>query len=114
MADSSRRCETAGIMRASSVNKSQVPAIQGVQGRRQNRRKIESNNTGSPGELTPRQRETLQLIAEGLSTKEIGFALGVSVKTVETHRAQLKERLGIYSVAGLVRYALRIGLISPE
>ena len=67
-----------------------------------------------PRELTPRQRETLQLIAEGLSTKEIAFSLGVSVKTVETHRAQLKERLGIYNVAGLVRHALRIGLISPE
>ena len=114
MVDSSRWCETGGTMRVSSVNKSQVPAAQGVQRRRQHRRKTESNNTASPKELTPRQRETLQLIAEGLSTKEIAFALGVSVKTVETHRAQLKDRLGIYNVAGLVRYALRIGLISPD
>ena len=65
----------------------------------------------APRELTPRQHETLKLIAEGLTTKEIAYLLKVSVKTVETHRAQLKERLGIYTVAGLVRHALRIGLI---
>ena len=63
--------------------------------------------------LTPRQREILQLIAEGASTKEIAHRLGVSVKTVETHRAQLMERLGIRDVAGLVRYAIRAGLVSP-
>lgn len=76
------------------------------------------NRTGdksSPLEqLTPRQREILQLIAEGHSTKEIAFTLKLSVKTVETHRAQLMERLEIYDVAGLVRYALRVGLITPE
>src|SRR5512147_1284684 len=60
--------------------------------------------------LTPRQREVLKRIAEGRSTKEIAFALGLSVKTVETHRAQVMERLGIRDVAGLVRYAMRTGL----
>lgn len=70
--------------------------------------------TGSLEQLTPRQREILQLIAEGHSTKEIAFTLKLSVKTVETHRAQLMERLRIYDVAGLVRYALRVGLITPE
>jgi DNA-binding NarL/FixJ family response regulator len=64
--------------------------------------------------LTPRQREIVQLIAEGKSTKEIAFLLIVSVKTVETHRAQLMERLGIHDVAGLVRYAMRVGLVPPE
>jgi DNA-binding NarL/FixJ family response regulator len=64
--------------------------------------------------LTPRQREILQLIAEGSSTKEIARRLEVSVKTVETHRAQLMERLDIHDVAGLVRFALRVGLISSE
>jgi DNA-binding NarL/FixJ family response regulator len=64
--------------------------------------------------LTPRQREILQLIAEGLSTKEIAHRLGVSVKTVETHRTQLMDRLDIHDVAGLVRYAIRVGLVSPE
>lgn len=64
-------------------------------------------------QLTPRQREILQLIAEGKSTKEIAYLLEVSVKTVETHRAQLMERLGIRDVPGLTRYAVRIGLVSP-
>jgi len=64
--------------------------------------------------LTPRQREILQLIAEGATTKEIGKALEISVKTVETHRAQLMERLGIRDVAGLVRYAIQIGLVQPH
>jgi DNA-binding NarL/FixJ family response regulator len=63
--------------------------------------------------LTPRQREVLRLIAEGLSTKEIAFKLGLSVKTVETHRAQLMERLEIRDVAGLVRFAIRSGLVDP-
>jgi DNA-binding NarL/FixJ family response regulator len=65
----------------------------------------------SMGSLTARQREILQLIAEGKSTKEIAFVLEVSVKTVETHRADLMERLGIRDVAGLVVYAIRNGLI---
>jgi DNA-binding NarL/FixJ family response regulator len=64
--------------------------------------------------LTPRQREILQLIAEGQSTKRIAATLGVSVKTVETHRSQLMEKLDIHDVAGLVRYAIRIGLVSPD
>lgn len=64
--------------------------------------------------LTPRQREILQLIAEGRSTREIGDLLHISVKTVETHRAQLMDRLGIHDVAGLVRYAIRTGLVTPD
>jgi len=64
--------------------------------------------------LTPRQREILQLIAEGASTREIAERLFVSVKTVETHRAQLMDRLGIRDVAGLVRFAIRVGLVSPD
>jgi DNA-binding NarL/FixJ family response regulator/phosphopantetheine adenylyltransferase len=67
-----------------------------------------------PDVLTARQREVLRLVAGGKSTKEIAFALNLSVKTVETHRAQIMERLGIRDVAGLVRYALRTGLIPPE
>ena len=64
--------------------------------------------------LTARQREVLRLIAEGRSTRDIATALGVSIKTVETHRAHLMERLGIREVAGLVRYAIRTGLVKPD
>jgi DNA-binding NarL/FixJ family response regulator len=64
--------------------------------------------------LTPRQREILQLIAEGHSTKDIGFRLGLSVKTVEAHRAQIMERLGTHDIAGLVRFAIRAGLVSAD
>lgn len=64
--------------------------------------------------MTPRQREILQLIAEGNSTKEIAFKLSISIKTVETHRKQLMERLNIFDIAGLVRYAIRLGIISTE
>jgi DNA-binding NarL/FixJ family response regulator len=72
-----------------------------------------------PGEgplavLTPRQREVLQLVAEGHSNKEIASRLAVSLKTVETHRTELMERLGIHGVAGLVRYAMQVGLVRPE
>jgi RNA polymerase sigma factor (sigma-70 family) len=64
--------------------------------------------------LSARQREILQLVAEGNSSKEIARRLDLSVKTVETHRAQLMDRLQIRDVAGLVRFAIRTGLISAE
>ena len=64
--------------------------------------------------LTPRQREVLQLAAEGHSSKEIAQRLSLSVKTVEAHRAQLMERLDIHDLAGLVRFAVRVGLVRPE
>ncbi len=64
--------------------------------------------------LTPRQREILQLIAEGRSTREIAARLSISIKTVETHRAQIMERLSVRDVASLTRYAIRLGLIAPD
>jgi DNA-binding NarL/FixJ family response regulator len=64
--------------------------------------------------LTGRQREILQLVAEGRSTKEIASALELSVKTVETHRSRIMDRLGIRDIAGLVRLAIRTGLVSAE
>jgi len=63
--------------------------------------------------LTPRQREILQLIAEGHTAKQIAQRLAISIKTAETHRAQIMQRLGIHDLAGLVRYAIRTGLIAP-
>ncbi len=74
--------------------------------------------TGGAGRLldhlTPRQREVLQLIAEGHTTQNIAHLLTISPKTVEAHRAQLMDRLGIYDVAGLVRYAIGVGLVIPD
>jgi DNA-binding NarL/FixJ family response regulator len=64
--------------------------------------------------LTSRQREILQLLAEGQTTKAIALVLKLSDKTVEYHRAKLMARLDIFDVAGLVRFALRTGLISQE
>lgn len=64
--------------------------------------------------LTLRQREVLQLIAEGRTMKEIAQSLQISVKTAESHRTQLMERLDIHDVTGLVRFAIRVGLVTPE
>ena len=63
--------------------------------------------------LTDREREVLQLIAEGLSSKEIANMLGVSLKTVDSHRSNLMEKLDIHKVSGLVRFAIRAGLVEP-
>jgi len=65
-------------------------------------------------QLTSRQREILQLIGEGKNTKEIASNLEISVKTVEAHRLQVMERLRIHDVPGLVRFAIRTGLVSAE
>jgi DNA-binding NarL/FixJ family response regulator len=62
--------------------------------------------------LSAREREVLQLLAEGLRTKEISGKLGLSVKTVETHRKKIMEKLDIPSIAGLTRYAVKEGLVS--
>jgi len=66
-----------------------------------------------PNPLTPRERQVLQLIAEGKRTKSIAALLGVSVKTAESHRARIMEKLEIHDTAGLVRYAIRRGLVQP-
>lgn len=63
--------------------------------------------------LSPREREVLQLIAEGVPTKQMASDLKVSVKTIETHRKKIMEKLGISSIAGLTKYAVREGLTSP-
>lgn len=74
-----------------------------------------STKARSPLErLTARQREVLQLVTEGRTTRQIAELLSVSVKTVETHRAQLMDKLEIRDIPGLVRYAIRTGLIQPD
>lgn len=64
--------------------------------------------------LSPRQVDVLQGIAEGLTTKQIGLKLSISVKTVESHRSNLMERLGIFDVAGLVKFAIKAGLVGLD
>jgi two-component system response regulator NreC len=67
----------------------------------------------APDPLTPREREVLQLVADGKTTKEIAELLRVSVKTAEGHRIRIMKRLDIHATAGLVRYAIRQGLVQP-
>ena len=73
-----------------------------------------SKGSSQTPDLTPRQMEVLTLIAQGSSTREVARALNIAVKTVETHRAQLMERLNIHDVAGLVRYAIKKGLVNID
>jgi DNA-binding NarL/FixJ family response regulator len=80
---------------------------------RQLERRVGSSATGIDV-LTSRQRQILQMIAEGQGTRQIAERLSLSVKTVETHRAQLMQRLDIHDVPGLVRFAIRHGLLPPE
>jgi DNA-binding NarL/FixJ family response regulator len=73
---------------------------------------IRRTHASRPGDnLSARQRQVLQLIAEGKTVKQVALELGISVKTVETHRSQLMDRLNIHDVAGLVRYAIKMGLV---
>jgi DNA-binding NarL/FixJ family response regulator len=72
------------------------------------------DQASSMDQLTPRQREILQLVAEGHSTKQIAGILHTSAKTVDSHRANIMECLGIHNVPGLVRYAIHYGLVSAE
>jgi DNA-binding NarL/FixJ family response regulator len=73
-----------------------------------------SNSDAPPnGKLSVRERQVLQLVGEGHSTKKIAILLGISVKTADTHRTKVMEKLDIHQTAGLVRYAIRNGLIEP-
>jgi len=87
----------------------QIPNVE-----RSEKRKCSRNDMKPLESLTPRQREILQLIAKGQSTKQIALSLNISVKTVETHRTRLMDRLQIHHIAGLIRYALLKGLIHME
>ena len=62
--------------------------------------------------LSSRETQVLQLVAQGKSTKEVASTLGISVKTASAHRASLMRKLDIHETAGLVRYAIRVGLIA--
>lgn len=66
-----------------------------------------------PEPLSPREREVLQLIAEGKTSKEVAVVLGISVKTAESHRSRMMEKLNVHETASLVRYAIKRGLVQP-
>jgi DNA-binding NarL/FixJ family response regulator len=75
---------------------------------------LEGGEATSLERLTPRQREVLQLVAEGNTSKKIAKKLGIGVKTADAHRGELMKALGIHDTAGLVRYAIRMGVISAD
>jgi len=77
-------------------------------------KKLKDKETPFSSDLTTREREVLQLVAEGKSTKETAFLLGVSIKTGETFRQHIMDKLNIHSIAGLTKYAIREGLTSPD
>lgn len=81
---------------------------------RVNTARAEGDDGTSFETLTPRQREIVQLVAEGQTTKEIAKTLGLSAKTVDAHRTQAMERIGVHDVAGLVRYAIKSGIITVK
>jgi len=89
------------------------PTIAGIVVSRYVGRELQADGTVFTS-LTQREREVLQILAEGMSTKEIAYHLGVSVKTVETHRRNIMEKLNIHSISELVKYAIREGLTSLE
>lgn len=72
------------------------------------------NSMNEEVQLTTRQREVLQLVVEGLSSREIAQLLGLSIRTVDAHRAEIMARLDIHDLSGLIRYAMTVGLASEE
>ena len=75
---------------------------------------VEKPSSSAVSALTSRQYEVLQLLAEGKTTREIAHQMSLSVKTIESHRQQIINKLNIHSIAGLTKYAIREGLISPD
>jgi two-component system, NarL family, response regulator NreC len=93
-----REASRGGVYLSSEVSRAVVQAYQ-------NKTELSSEP------LSPRERQVLQLIAEGKTTKEVAGVLNISVKTAETHRTRIMEKLDIHETAGLVRYAIRRGLV---
>ncbi len=78
-------------------------------------RKLATNEVSDPlSDLTPREREVLRLVAEGKTNKQAAAVLGVAVKTVEAHRANLMRKLDLHDLSSLVRFAIRVGVLPPD
>ncbi len=104
--------ELIGAIRAVSTNQVYLsPAITGIIVE-DYKSYLSMKNSSVSSNLTAREHEVLQLLAEGRSTKQIASSLYVSVKTIETYRRQIMEKLNIYSIAELTKYAIREGLTS--
>ena len=107
--------EMAGAIRAVADGGTYLsPGVAGAVIQDYVRRLSDSDTPMVTSTLTPREREVLQLLAEGNSTKEVAARLNVSIKTVETHRRQLMDKLDIHSIAALTKYAIREGLTALE
>jgi DNA-binding NarL/FixJ family response regulator len=78
------------------------------------RTRLDADDTDNPDVLTSREREVLQLIAEGRTNQEIADTLFLSIKTVQTHRAHILQKLDIHDSTGLVKYAIRTGMVTPD
>jgi two-component system response regulator NreC len=96
-----REVAAGGVYLSPSISATLVEAVRDV-----------GSKAGGPA-LSPREREVLQLVAEGKTTKEIGAILGVSAKTADAHRTRLMQKLKIHDTASLTRYAIRQGVIQP-
>ena len=112
-----KTCDSAELLRAiDAVQKGHVFVASDIThvllDRRQGGHSKSGNRTGAPAPevLTPREREVLQLIAEGLTNREIGVRLGVALKTIETHRTNVIRKLDLHSIAELTKYAVREGM----
>jgi two-component system response regulator NreC len=99
------------LMAIRQVSRDQVYLSPGVSSAVMEAYQSKSEKSRNP--LTPRERQVLQLIAEGKSTKDVASLLGVSVKTAESHRTRLMQKLDIHEIASLVLYAVRHGIVEP-
>jgi len=97
-----RAVHTEGAFLPPSITRAVVDDVMQAEGTESSRQPI----------LTEREKEVVQLVAEGLSSREIAERLYLSVKTVDTHRANIMEKLGVHSTAELIRYAIREGIVS--
>ena len=105
-----------GLLLKTDADRELVGAVRTLlRGHRYFSHRMGSDLAGSedPPRLTPREREVLRLVAQGLSTKEVATALGIGAKTADTHRTNVMQKLGVHSVADLVRYAIRNRIIHP-
>jgi DNA-binding NarL/FixJ family response regulator len=112
--DAAKLLEDIAIRLNQRLNLNHRPEEQQDKQKPKPQQKKEAHNSIDNEILTPRQCEILRLVANGLTSKEIAKSLFISIKTVETHRGQVMQRLNIHDLAGLIRYALRVGLISLD